>query len=100
MSMQMTFRPNYLRIDLMNSEHSVSPAVGSINEGAAPTGSRSPIYVAALDLPYRTIPMADPLPQVKDLIAAAGGVPAEDFVILKVLPNGELQVLRFDEVID
>ena len=90
----------------MNSEHSLSPAVGSINESAAtigaaaPTSARYPICVAGLDLAYRTLHMADPLPKARDLIAIAGGVPAEDFVILKVLPKSELQVLGFDEVTD
>jgi hypothetical protein len=90
----------------MKSEHSESPAVGSMSEGtimvggAAPAGARYPIYVAGLDLTYRTIDMVDRLPPAKDLIAAAGCVPAEDFVILKVLPTSELQALRFDEVTD
>jgi hypothetical protein len=58
------------------------------------------IEVAGVDLSFREIRVVDPVPTGRQIIEAAGGHPAEDFVLLQWLPDQDIEDIELDETTD
>lgn len=59
-----------------------------------------PIRVAGTDLNFRQELVADPVPTGRQIIAAAGGHPADEFIVLEWLRDGDLKEIDLDETTD
>lgn len=58
------------------------------------------IQVGDADLNFRTVEIADPVPTGRQILDAAGARPAEDHLVIALLPNGATETLRLDETYD
>lgn len=58
------------------------------------------IQVAGLDLVFHPVQIDDPTPTGRQIAKAAGCKPPDDAVVLRVRSDGELDLVRPDEVID
>lgn len=58
------------------------------------------VKVAGPDLNFREITLNDPQPTGRQIVAAAGFKPVEDFAVLQWLPTGDLEELRLNETTD
>lgn len=72
----------------------------SVSGQPAPRPGSFQIRVAGTDLNFRTISLSDPEPTGRQIIDAAGGRPADEFVVLEWLGDGSLERLRLDETTD
>lgn len=52
------------------------------------------------ELNFRTVEIADPVPTGRQILDAAGARPAEDYLVIALLPNGATETLRLDETYD
>ncbi len=59
-----------------------------------------PVKVAGPDLNFQEITLNDPKPTGRQIVAAAGFKPVEDFGVLQWLPTGDLEELRLNETTD
>ena len=73
----------------MHSHQNVTPESGSFR-----------IQVAGTDLQFRGAILPDPVPTGRQIIEAAGGRPAEEFIVLEWLKDGDLEELELDETTD
>jgi len=69
-------------------------------QGHPPHNAALLIAVADTQLVFRDIPLADPVPTGRQIIEASGGRPADEYIVLQWLPNGELKELNLDDTID
>ena len=75
--------------------------MGIVPEAVMDRGkNRHSIEVADASLAYRSVSIADLTPTGQQLSAAAGFKPAQQATVLQMLPNGELEDIRPDEVVD
>lgn len=58
------------------------------------------IEVGDPDLNFRSITLADPVPTARQILDAAGARPAEEHLVIALLPNGDTETLRLDETYD
>ena len=58
------------------------------------------VLLSGEDFQFQTITFHDPKVSGSQIADAAGKRPAEDFIILRHLPSGELETLRPDELVD
>lgn len=58
------------------------------------------IEVAGLDLVFREVVLNDPTPTARQIAHAAGARPPDDAVVLRQLDDGDLDLVRPDEVLD
>jgi hypothetical protein len=68
-------------------------------------GHHGPVHTFALavgtpDLTFHTIQLADPMPTARQILDAAGAHPADEHVVLALLPNGDTEALPLDETFD
>lgn len=68
---------------------SPSPSTGSFR-----------ISVAGPDLAFRNEALADPVPTGRQIIEASGGRPADEYIVLEWLADGDLEELDRDETTD
>jgi hypothetical protein len=75
--------------------------MSDVSEAALERGdSRHTIEVADQTLSFREVRIDDLTPNGAQLAVAAGFKPAQGVIVLKVLPNGELEDIRPSEVVD
>ncbi|POR41327.1 multiubiquitin domain-containing protein [Methylobacterium sp. V23] len=74
------------------------------NDGHGHSDHRPPncykVEIGDENLNFRTVEIDDPVPTGRQLIKAAGGHPAEEFVASAFMPDGTLEDLRLDELFD
>ena len=58
------------------------------------------IEVAGLDLEFHPIQIDDPIPTGRQIAKAAGCKPPDEAVVMHVRSDGELDLIRPDEVVD
>ncbi|WP_420467192.1 multiubiquitin domain-containing protein [Panacagrimonas sp.] len=61
---------------------------------------RYPIEVAEGNLEFKKLTINDPVPLGRQILAAAGANPVEDYSLLAVLPGGDFEDVRLDEQFD
>ena len=69
------------------------------------SGHHGPVHSFALavgtpELAFHTIQLADPMPTARQILDADGAHPADEHVVLALLPNGDTEALRLDETFD
>jgi hypothetical protein len=70
------------------------------NQYASPSSGEFRIAVAGTDLRFRELRIGDPVPTGRQIIEAAGGHPADDFIVLQWLPDSDLEEVDLDETAD
>jgi hypothetical protein len=63
-------------------------------------GGQFRIQVGGTDLAFRDVRLSDPVPTGKQIIEAAGGHPADEFIVLQWLADNDLEELDRDETTD
>ncbi|WP_044423552.1 multiubiquitin domain-containing protein, partial [Pseudomonas syringae group genomosp. 3] len=58
------------------------------------------IFIAGLDLEFKSVPLADHSPIGMQIARAGGFTPDQMAVVLQALPSGVLEDIRPDEVVD
>jgi hypothetical protein len=58
------------------------------------------VKAAGLDLNFREIALDDPKPTGRQIVAAAGFKPVDDYGVVQWLPGGDLEELRLNETTD
>ena len=58
------------------------------------------IAVGGTDLQFRQVAIADPVVTGRQIIEAAGGRPADEFIVLQWLADGKLMELNLDDTTD
>ncbi|HEX2859226.1 MAG TPA: multiubiquitin domain-containing protein [Alphaproteobacteria bacterium] len=58
------------------------------------------ILVANGDLAFKPLQLEDPKPTGRQIISASGLAPADDYSLFFILPTGEFEDVRLEEVID
>lgn len=66
----------------------------------SPSTSSFRIAIAGSDLAFRNATLTDPVPTGKQIIEAAGERPADEFIVLEWLADGDLEELDRDETTD
>ena len=66
------------------------------------SGHHGPVHTFAFavgtpNLAFHTIQLADPMPTARQILDADGAHPADEHVVLALLPNGATEALRLDE---
>lgn len=70
------------------------------NQSVNPESAGFRILVAGPDLNFREFRVADPVPTGRQIIEAAGGRPADEFIALEWLKDGDLEEVELDETTD
>lgn len=81
-----------------NASHNAAGRAPGAHDGQAP--DRYQILFADERLEYRSATIDDPIVTGRQLITASGNEPVDEFVILQVLPTGDLEELRLNESTD
>lgn len=71
--------------------------------GAAARADRTASYRIAVSnesLNFRSVAVPDPVPLGRQILAAAGLVPIEEFSLFAILPSGDFEDIRLDETFD
>ncbi len=63
-------------------------------------GRNSRIFFALDRLQFRQVEIADPVPTGRQILAAAGLKPSDDFGLFMILPSGDFEDVRLDEPVD
>ena len=58
------------------------------------------VQVGDPELNFRPVSIADPVPTARQILEAAGMRPAEDYLVIALLPKGATATLRIDETFD
>ena len=58
------------------------------------------IAVSGADLQFRSVEIRDPVPTGRQIIEAAGGHPADDFIVLEWKKDGDIDEIELDETTD
>jgi hypothetical protein len=61
---------------------------------------RRRILIGNAELSFRSIELDDPVPNGRQILEAAGALPAPEHLVFQVLPTGVLEELRLDETMD
>lgn len=59
-----------------------------------------PISVSDETLNFRELRISDPVPLGRQILAAAGDLPVDEFSLFALMPNGDFEDVRLDESID
>src|SRR5579863_4727764 len=70
------------------------------NQSVTPESGTFRILVAGTDLQFHDFQVADPVPTGRQIIEVAGGRPADEFIVLEWLKDGDLEELELDETTD
>lgn len=70
------------------------------DQGHAPHTVTFRISVGGTNLQFRDVGIADPVVTGRQIIEAAGGRPADEFIVLQWLADGELKELNLDDTTD
>lgn len=58
------------------------------------------IFFAIDHLQFRPVEIADPIPTGRQILAAAGLNPCDDFALFMIMPSGDFEDVRLDEPVD
>jgi hypothetical protein len=85
-----------------NTENKGVTPNDNVLEGGAQTLSKANfrVKVSGSDLNFRNLNIDDPKPTGRQIVAAAGFHPAENFGVLQWLETGDLEPLRLNETVD
>jgi hypothetical protein len=83
----------------MTTENSTPPATPEFL-GGSDGGPNHLISIADQTLAFRAIAIGDATPTGAQIARAAGKAPAPNVVVMAVLPDGQLELVRPDEVVD
>lgn len=73
----------------------------ALREGRAVRAAASyRVAVSDESLDFRPVTVADPVPLGRQILAAAGLAPVEEFSLFAVLPTGDFEDIRLDETFD
>jgi Multiubiquitin len=67
-------------------------------EVTAETGFK--IAIAGTDLKFRDAKLTDPVPTGRQIIEVAGGRPPDEYIVLRWLPNNDLEEIELDTTTD
>jgi hypothetical protein len=70
------------------------------NQPVTPESGAFRILVAGTDLQFRDFRLADPVPTGRQIIDVSGGHPADEFIVLEWLKDGDLEEIELDETTD
>lgn len=70
------------------------------NQSVTPESGAFRIRVASTDLQFLDFQVPDPVPTGRQIIEVAGGRPADEFIVLEWLKDGDLEELELDETTD
>jgi hypothetical protein len=70
------------------------------NHGVSHHSKDFRVFFALDNLQFRPLNIADPVPIGRQIIAAAGLNPHEDYSLFAILPSGEFEDVRLDELFD
>jgi hypothetical protein len=81
--------------------HDIEDIGAAIRQGRPVRAARSyRIAVSDQSLNFRQVTIADPVPQGRQILAAAGFERAEEFSLFAILPRGDFEDVRLDETFD
>lgn len=67
---------------------------------SAPVAQSNIVNVAGLDLAFRPVPVTDRTPTARQVLAALGVAPHNEYVVLQWLPGGDIEEVRPEKLID
>lgn len=90
----------------MNDHATVNPAeiedIGAANREGRPIRAVQSYRITISDegLNFRPLVIADPVPLGRQILAAAGFEPVEQYMLFAILPSGDFEDIRLDETFD